>query len=783
MKNLNLLLAILVFGSSVYGQIVVSITGQVVNIKGTPLSGASVYLADTSIGAVTNEMGIFEISNVKPGSYNIVAQYIGFSTETKFNVLIKSKGNPTYNFTLYELRENLGEVVIDNQNKIGRSKETPLSSQTLSGVEIATYPGGNNDVVRVAQSFPGVSPSVGGFRNDLIIRGGAPNESVYYLDGMEIPNINHFSTQGSAGGPVGMLNVSFINEVILSTSSFGTQYDNPLSGVLQFEQRNGNRKTFGTNIRISATDAAMTFEGPILKRYKEISNTSFLFSVRRSYLQALFKLIGLPIRPDYWDYQYKVSHKINQYNDLYIIGLGSIDDFTVEQPKDYDEIAQAVLEQAPYIEQTTNAIGLSWKKRFKDNSGFMTTTVSNNRLKNTFTTYLEPVNRSGVIFRNDAIESETKIRLQTTKFFNNWKMIGGFNLQYSDYQNTTENYPDSIFYSSNIDFIKYGLFVQGSSSFLKDKLDLTFGFRVDDDNFLSNNSLFDTFSPRVSLKYALNDSWYVNGHWGRYNKIPPYTVLGFRDNEDNLVNKDINYIESDHYVAGIEYLPNAATRFSIEGFYKKYNDYPVSVIDGISLANKGGDFEVLGNEEIQSIGLGRSYGLEAQYQQKLQKNLYAIFSYTYFFSEFSGLNSREFLPSVWDSRHLISFVGGYKLNKNWELSSRFRFAGKTPYVPVDLKSSVSTYPDLVLQYDRLGEEKINVFSQLDVRIDKQWNFKNWSFDLYLEVQNILVQNIPTPPEYGLNRDKLGNITQPLRLAELDQETNTPIPSLGIVIDF
>ena len=162
--------------------------------------------------------------------------------------------NPSY--------EILDEIVL-KESPFKTSLETPLSTQTFSAVEIETYPGGNNDITRVIQSLPGISPSVGGFRNDIIIRGGGPNETVYYLDGIEIPNINHFSTQGSSGGPVGLINVSFIKDVTLSTSSFGAEYDNALSGVLSFEQKDANTDKISGNFRIGSSEAGLTFEGPI----------------------------------------------------------------------------------------------------------------------------------------------------------------------------------------------------------------------------------------------------------------------------------------------------------------------------------------------------------------------------------------------------------------------------------------------------------------------------------------------------------------------------------------
>ncbi len=781
-KNIVLVLSLLLV-SNMYAQVYGELFGNVTDQTGQPVLGASVFLEGTQKGAQTDFDGNYRIENVTPGSYNLIVSYVGFETQTKFNVIVRSKGTPAYNFILKESAEALDEVVISNANKISRPKETPLSTQSLSAVEIATYPGSNNDVVQVAQTLPGVSPSIGGFRNDLIIRGGAPNETVYYLDGMEVPNINHFSTQGSAGGPVGLINVSFIDNVTLSTSAFGAQYDNPLSGVLQFSQRTGNNRDFSGNFRVSASEAALTLEGPLFKGKNEEAKTTFLVSARRSYLQFLFEAIGLPFRPNYWDYQYKINHKIDAYNDINFIGLGSIDDFSVEAPDDFDAEQQAQLEQAPFINQRTNAIGLSWKRRFKDGSGFMETTVSNNTLVNEFTRYEDPENETGVIFSNDATESETKLRYQLTKFLGDWKLTTGFNTQYSDYSNETVNLTDNNIFNTDIDFFKYGLFANMTKSFFNDKLDFSFGFRMDDDSFTEDNNILSTFSPRFSLSYEFKENWRLNGSIGRYYKLPPYTILGFRDNDNVLVNQDVDYTVSDHYVLGLQHYFGPSSSISLEGFYKRYDDYPVSVLDGVSLANKGADFEILGSEDVATVGKGRSYGAELQFQQKLTNNFYGIFAYTWFYSEFTGFDRDIYLPSVWDSRHLVSFTGGYKLKKNWEVSARYRFAGNTPFVPTDLDATLTNYPEVILDYGRLGEEELDTFSQLDLRIDKKWNFKNLSLNVFVEAQNVLGQEIPEPTQFGLNRDTSGAVVEPRSLTAIETETGQIIPSIGIVVDF
>jgi len=784
----NIFTSLLFFVSIVvFAQNTGTLNGRIVDAENEfPLEGATIIVVGTNIGVVSGEGGYFTIVDIPTQTYNIEVSYLGYETQTLFNVIVKSVGNIPLFFELEEIAEDLDEVVLI-QSPFKTSSETPLSTQTFSAVEIETYPGGNNDITKVVQSMPGISPSIGGFRNDIIIRGGAPNETVYYLDGIEIPNINHFSTQGSAGGPVGMVNVSFIREVTLASSSFGAEYDNPLSGVLAFEQREGDVNKFGGNFRVGASETALTLEGPLLRKNKdEPAKINFLLSVRRSYLQFLFELIGLPIRPDYWDYQWKIKHEIDAYNSLTFIGIGAIDDFSVKAPDEFDAGQQADLEQVPIIDQRSSTVGLSWKRNYKNGNGFMNTVVSTNRLENIFARYEDNTTKTGTIFQNDSFEWETKLRFQATQFTENWKWSTGFNVQNSSYQNNTRFIYYDIAYKTNLNFVKYGLFFKASRSFLKNRLDFSWGVRSDADAFSTGSNLSNNISPRAAISYDLAKSqrWKFNASIGRYFKIPTYTMLGFQNQTGAFVNQDAAYTRSDHLVAGLEYNLTPASRFTVEAFRKNYANYPVSVIDGVSLANKGGGFEVLGNEAVVSDGKGQSSGVELLFQQKLSNNFYGIFAYTYFSSEFTGADG-ILRPSVWDSRHLISFSGGYKLKRNWELSARWRFAGKNPYVPVDLSASINSYPQLVLDYDRLGEVKLNSFNLADIRIDKKWNFKSLSFNFYFEVQNFLAQPNPTPPEYGLNRTAEGELISPKSLVEvsLNDGNSSPLPTFGLVLYF
>ena len=779
----QLVFVLLLFNINVFAQNQGDLSGRVIDSEtGFGLEGAAIQIESSDFYSVTDQNGYFQIVDIPTSSYNITASFIGFKSLTKFNIIIKSAGNQSLEYILNPSYEILDEIVL-KESPFKTSLETPLSTQTFSAVEIETYPGGNNDITRVIQSLPGISPSVGGFRNDIIIRGGGPNETVYYLDGIEIPNINHFSTQGSSGGPVGLINVSFIKDVTLSTSSFGAEYDNALSGVLSFEQKDANTDKISGNFRIGSSEAGLTFEGPInISKNKE---TSFIFSVRRSYLQFIFKAFGFSFLPDYWDYQMKIKHKIDDFNYLNFIGIGSVDKLTVNESDEFNFENESQIEQIPIINQKSRTFGVSWKRIYKNKSGFFNLSISNNNLKNNFERFQNNLSKTNPSFSNLSNEEETKIRFISNYNTSNFKFSYGGNFQLSDYLNTTQYDYYNINYNSKIDFIKYGVFVKSSKTFFDDKLGMSFGVRLDQDNFTEENNFFENISPRLALSIIIseNNKWKFNLASGRYFKIPTYTTLGFKNLNDIFLNKNSKYTRSDHLVGGLEYNWTESSRLTFEAFYKKYKNYPVSKIDRVSLANKGADFEVLGNEEILTIGKGKSYGLEFLYQQKLKNNFYGILSYTFFYSKFSGLNDR-YIPSVWDNRHILSFTGGYKLKKNWELSAKIRFTGKTPYPPVDLESSNQSYPEIIFDYSQLGNYYLNDFTKLDLRIDKRWNFKSTSMNFYIDIENLLMDEIPVPPEYGLQRDDNLNIVNPRNLIEIISDNRSSlIPSIGFVFDF
>lgn len=808
-RRLLCLLMMLVMHAGVYAQASGVITGTIKDKKTQePIPSVTVTLEGTTTGAASDFEGNFRIDNIPPKTYNLKIQAVDYKPQVIYNVVVTSGNAQTLTIEMEANNISLNEVVV-RANPFQKNAETPLSIQSLSAQEIKSNPGGNFDISRVIQAFPGVggtSGSVGGYRNDLIIRGGAPNENVYYLDGIEVPVINHFATQGSAGGPTGIVNISFIEDVSLYTSAFPSKFDNPLSGVLQMKQRRANPDKVQGNVRLSATELAVTADGPINKKL------TFLSSVRRSYLQLLFGALQLPIRPSYWDFQYKLDYKINKNISFYTLGIGAIDNFTFNTPDEQTPENIYILKSNPTINQWnyTNGYGLKGLM----NKGYWNLTFSRNMLNNQLNKFEDNQNpvESQRILRIRSTEAENKLRFDFNKYYNTWSYSWGVMAQYAQFENEVYSRVRAeikdangnivqpayiINANTNINLWKYGAFAQIAKNLFKDRLNLSFGIRTDGNSFTTDGSnLGNTISPRLAASLLLLENLKFNASVGRYYKMPTYTVLGYQA-AGVFTNKTSRYIQSDHAVAGFEYIPKSGMRFTLEGFYKMYNNYPVSAVDGISLANKGGDFSVLGNEPVSADGKGRSYGVEFQFQQKFTKNFYAVLSYTYYKSEFTNANGL-YAPASWDNTHLLSFIGGYKFRRNYELGVKFRYQGGAPYTPFDMAASQRNYLSTgtaVYDYSQFNQLRLGSFHSMDIRLDKKWNYRKWSLDVYVDITNLYRSVQPEYPKYTFARTTDNSAFQttdgqaikndgsnavPLVLQESDAVS---IPTIGFIVEF
>ena len=813
--KLRFILLFVFYLSAAAAQPRASLSGSVVDrATQLPLAGISVVLQDSLHGTVTDSAGFFRFTGLEIKSYSVAFTGVGYQAQTYFNVVVSAGNETTLVIELEPAIASLSEVVIRSKRRSAAAAtiETPLSVQRLTSEEIRSNPGGNFDISKVIQALPGVGGGIGGggFRNDIIIRGGAPNENVFYLDGIEIPVINHFQTQGSSGGPQGMLNVTFIEDVKLSSSAFEARYDNALSSVFQFRQRTGNRDRVQGNIRLSATDVSTTLEGPLSGNKK----TTFLASARRSYLQFLFSLIDLPIRPNYWDFQTKITHQLNSKTTISLMGLGAIDEFSFAAIKDATPEKIYVLNSNPFINQWNYTAGLSLKRLVRD--GFINIALSRNTFNNDIQQYQDNVTKrpgeKTLSYRSQ--ETESKLRIDVNRYRNGWKWAYGASAQLAEFRNHTFSVirreikdqngtlvqpGETIAFSSPLKaFWRIGGFAQASRRFFDARLGISTGIRTDINTFTSRGTdASRTLSPRVALSYVLAERWTANASAGRYFKLPPYTILGFADNNGILVNKSSRYLQSDHLVAGLEFLPSDALRFTAEAFYKVYRYVPVSLRNGISLSNLGSDFNVLGNEAVTTSGKGRAYGVEFFAQQKLAERFFGILSYTFYRSEYTG-SAGNLIPSSWDNRHLLSATMGYKFPRNWELGLKFRYQGGAPYTPFDEPASQLNYLSRgqgVPDYTRLNSQRLAAFHSSDIRIDKKWNFRRKTFDLFLDITNWYLAKSSGPDSYTFQRtaDNTAFATtdgQPVRPdgsnaipVRLSNREASFTPSIGFIVEF
>lgn len=774
-----------------------TIRGRVYNTatnEGIPL--ANVIISGSTLGASSDLGGRYEINNLKPGLYTLEVSYIGFEKEVQFEIQVTNARPAIVNFALEETSTSLEEVEV-TASPFSKTPESPVSLRSIGPAEIRRSPGGNRDISKVIRSLPGAA-TVPSFRNDIIIRGGAPNENAFYLDGIEVPNINHFQTQGSSGGPVGLINVDFIEEVDFYSGAFPANRGGALSSIFEFEQRTGRTDKFVFNGTLGATDVGATLEGPLHE------DASFIFSVRRSYLQFLFKALELPFLPVYNDYQLKYTYKLSDNQELNIISLGALDNFELNPDANETEEQRYILNYLPISEQWNYTIGAKYEY-FRDN-GFYTIVLSRNMLDNRSEKWAnnDDSNPDNLLLDYQSREIENKLRLEDYRFF-----TGGYSFTYGagyeHAQYTVDNFfktvadsrPVTKDFQSRLLLSQWNIFGQVSRPFFNNVLVLSAGLRADATDYSGETSkLWEQLSPRLSAAWNFRPAWSFNFNVGRYYQLPSYVLLGYRQNEEeSLINRQngIGYIQTDHLVAGLEYKAGQSAKITVEGFYKWYDDYPFLLNDSISLANLGADFGVIGNSPAAPLSEGRAYGLELLAQQKLAKSFYGTLAYTLVRSEFSG-PSGEFRPSSWDFRHIVSLTGGKRLPRNWEIGLRFLFSGGSPYTPYDIEATVLAenwdrtgqgIPD----YSRLNSERISSFHQLDFRIDKKYFFPRWSLNVYFDVQNAYGYELELQPNIDVVRDLSG---QPVRNPEnpdsylyklLDNTSGTTLPSVGIVVEL
>jgi outer membrane receptor for ferrienterochelin and colicin len=797
-KN-SLLIIVLLLSTFAFSQKGI-IKGRIFDAKtNQPLEFASILIQGTAIGSTSDLDGNYIFTGIEPGFKHLVVSSVGYKTTVSAEFQVQGNQTTFIDVSVEESAIQLKEVTV-RQNKTLKKIESPLSVLTIGVQEIEKTAGANRDVSKVIQTLPGVGVTDPN-RNDLIVRGGGPSENVFYLDGIEIPVINHFATQGSSGGTVGVINPDFVRDINFYTGAFPANKGNALSSVMDIREKDGSKDRLHAKLSVGASDAALTLDGPLGK------NTTFIVSARQSYLQFLFAAIGLPFLPTYNDFQIKIKTQIDSKNEITFLGIGAIDNDALNTGiKNPTESQAYLLAYLPTYVQWNYTVGAVYK-HFAD-THYDTWVLSRNMLRNTNFKYKD--NNADSVKTSDykSDEAENKLRFERNYPDLPVKLSFGGGFKYVHYTNSTNrqiyfnNTVSNLIYNTQIGLFGYNAFIQASKEFLDDKLKLSLGVNVAGLDYNQNmiNPL-NQFSPRFSVSYALSQNFDLNGNVGRYAQQPAYTTMGYRNAAGLLVNEteNLRYTISNQAIAGFEYRPMENMRLTVEGFYKAYVYYPLSVADGLSIASKGTNFGEVGDEQIVSTGKGRAYGVEVLYKIMEMKRLNLTATYTYFRSEFT--NSTEiYLPSSWDTRNLFNLIGSYKFKHDWNVAIRWRFVGGAPYTPINPNSAIKSIWDItkqpLLDYSKFNSLRLPNTHQLDMRVDKEFYFKKWVLNLYTDIQNVynfktpgapIYTNISSTPTIDSNGNKVYMpVTDPSNpsnyiLRTIDNFAGTILPTIGLII--
>ncbi|MEZ5360402.1 MAG: TonB-dependent receptor [Candidatus Zixiibacteriota bacterium] len=700
-----------------------TISGTVIDAETqTPLVGASVQIVDSDKGAAADLDGRFMIRNVPVGAYSLNVRSMGYTPAIETDVVVKSGKNTTVEIELHMSTVEGKEVTVKT-GYFQQNTDEPTSSITFSSEEVRRAPGVAGDVNRIVRSLPSVA-KVSGESNGLAVRGGSPMENGFYLDNIEVPNINHFAVFGSTGGGLGMIQIDLIRDVDFSAGGFSAAYGDRLSSIMSLSLREGNRDKFAAQLDFGMMGIGSVLEGPLGK-----GKGSYLISLRRSYIDLLTKISSIGVAPRMTDGQAKIVYDLSPSNRISIIGMGGDDwiDYDKETAGDDGNDMYGITEGSLY------AGGINWRSLWNAH-GYSNTSLSYRRIR--FGGFYKEYKSDREMLNNESVESAIQFRnVNTLRLGGNHKTEFGIEAHYyendydyymADYTNLNGDSTEVEDIDTTIDETTVGAFFSYSAT-LFGRLTATAGARLDYYDYSERSHV----APRFALSYQLSDRTSFNLATGLYYQQLPFAILMKREEYKNL--KDL---EAQHYVAGIKHLLTANTQLTIEGYYKQYKNYPIDtdqpnyfLIDEVTYQFSGVPFNNLVSE-----GKGRSYGVELTVQKKLTEGIYGLASGGWTRSEYKALDG-VWRPRMFDNRFVFTCEGGWQPNNKWEFSTRWVIGGGVPFTPIDAAASAAIN-HTVRDDSRINSERYSAYHSLNIRAERRFNFKSSSLVAYLSFWNV-----------------------------------------------
>jgi hypothetical protein len=728
-----------------------------------PIDGALVQLAGTALSAQSGTRGEFTIAAIPPDVYSLRVRAIGYRPYLVAEVVVGS-GKPLEITVPLTPQPVVLDAVEVQPSYFVPPTQAIASTQDLGAEDIRRAPGVQEDVVRAVALFPGVAVTAAG-RNDLIVRGGAPYENLFVVDGIEVPNINHFGSQGSTGGPLSLINIDFVQDATFSAGGLSAKWGDRTASFTNITLREGTRGALAGEVNLSATGFGAIMGGPLG------SDGSFLFSARRSYLDLLFQAAGFSFVPAYWDFQLKTTHRIDDVNTLSFLGIGAINtvSFNDETADDrYDNSRILSPEQNQYV------AGFTWKRFLRQ--GLFTVTLGRTyvRFQSAQRDSIVPPND---VFRSFSTEGENSLRVDlllepTPRLELNVGSVTRYasRLQYDVFLDGAlrvdqDGVPQPLTVDTSFTAFRTAAYAE-ARYYLTPSLRITGGLRGNHYGFLKAFRI----APRLGVRLATDQRTALTLSYARTYQAPSYIwLVGDPDNQESLVP-----IRADQVVAGVERELRPDLKLQLEGYVKRYGDYPARAFRPQAVLAPSGFEDAtndipFGLEPLGSAGEGLTYGAEVFLQKRLSSiPVYGLVSVAVARAEFRSFDGVT-RPGSYDGRVIGNLLAGWRISSAWEVSGKFRVATGLPTTP---------YVESGLDAGRLDFTRYNAgprlptFHALDLRIDRRWSFRGWQLDVYIDVQNV----------YGRTNVSQYQWNPRIGAAEPNESLGV-LPSIGVNIEF
>ncbi len=685
-----------------------------------PLAGANLALLGLGLdqGAIAGADGHFVLSRVPVGTHRLRASMVGYQESIRPDLVVRSNRITAVIVRLAQQAVELAETVV-RADFFSSEEEESVSAVNFNYEEIRRSPGSAQDISRLVQALPSVNLNTDQ-RNDLIVRGGSPMENLVLVDHLEVPNINHFPTQGASGGPIGLLNVDLISQANFSAGGFGAAYGDRLSSVLEVELREGNRDEFDGEVNLGMAGAGFIAEGPLRR-----GRGSWVLSARRSYLDLIVGAIGTGAVPRYSDVQGKLSWDLAPAHKLTALGLGGFDAIDIE-PEDSDEE-----DDYAAVDDDQVVLGAAWQWLWSAR-GYSRTSLAYTRAG-----YAVEVEEGGTrrrLYANDSQEREGVLR--SDHFFRprpgsalSWggvvrRLFPRIRLFAVADTNRLEAITPELRVRRAETTGKGGAYLSFEQTLFQ-RLKATAGLRYDYFGYNREHDL----APRLGLSLSLDERTSLNAAWGVYYQNLPVSLL-----VQDPANRELENPRAIHYVLGLTRRLTPSAQLSGELYAKDYADLPYDPDDPtLSVVDAFADFGSPVPGRLTGGGKAESRGVELLVQKKLAQALYGTCGYSYGTARYTDLEGVE-RDRNFDNRHLFSLILGYRPSNRWEVSGRWSFAGGRPYTPFDEELSARLHKGIIRR-DLINGQRYPAYHRLDLQFDFRKHYQRFNLVTFFSLLN------------------------------------------------